>query len=68
MVEGWGGGLNQRGGRGCSFRQPPPGKGKPNCIKIEILDLELNTKTIYNSIKEAARDLKISHVSIINYF
>lgn len=34
-------------------------RSKPNCIKIEVLDLELNIKTIYNSIKEAARALKI---------
>jgi hypothetical protein len=33
---------------------------QPNCVKIEVTDLELNTKTIYHSIKATARALKIT--------
>lgn len=41
---------------------------QPNCIKIEVTDFKLNTKTIYHSIKAAARGLKISHKSILKFF
>lgn len=40
----------------------------PNAIKIEVLDLELNTKTIYTSIHAASRYLNIGHNTISNYF
>ncbi len=40
----------------------------PNCIKIEVTDIELNTKTTYNSIHEAARALNINHCVISAYF
>src|SRR5436853_2271625 len=40
----------------------------PNAIKIEVIDLELNTKTIYTSIHAASIDLNIGHHSISNYF
>jgi hypothetical protein len=34
--------------------------GQHACIKIEVTDIELNTKTIYDSIHEAARTLNIA--------
>jgi hypothetical protein len=40
----------------------------PNCIKIEVLYLKTEIKTEYNSIREAARALKISLQTISNYF
>jgi group I intron endonuclease len=43
-------------------------KNHPNFIKIEVTDLELNTKTIYNSIHEAARALNIHPGRISEYF
>jgi hypothetical protein len=36
----------------------------PNCIKIEVIDLELNTKTTYDSISQAARATNCNHSSI----
>jgi hypothetical protein len=39
-----------------------------NRIKIEVLDLETDTKTIYNSMHETARALNISQSRISNYF
>lgn len=41
-----------------------------SCIGIEVTDLELNTKTVYPSISEAARALNISEIqsSISQYF
>lgn len=39
-----------------------------SCIGIEVTDLELNTKTVYPSISEAARALNISQSSISQYF
>jgi len=41
---------------------------QPSCMKIEVTDLELDTKTIYPSISEAARALSISQSSISQYF
>jgi hypothetical protein len=40
----------------------------PNRIKIEVLDLETDTKTIYDSMRETARALNISQARISNYF
>lgn len=40
----------------------------PNAVKIEVIDLELNTKTVYTSIHAASRDLNIGHNTISNYF
>lgn len=40
----------------------------PNCIKIEVSDLETNTKTIYPSIISAARALNIPQSRISMYF
>jgi len=39
-----------------------------NSIKIEVLYLETDTKTIYNSMHETARALNISQSRISNYF
>jgi hypothetical protein len=44
------------------------GKNHPNSIKIEVLDLETNTKTIYNSIGAAAKALNIKQQTISKYF
>jgi hypothetical protein len=45
------------------------GKNQPHAQKIEVTDLELDTKTTYSSIKAAARDLNLpSHNTITNYF
>ncbi len=41
---------------------------QPNSIKIEVLDLEINTKTIYHSVGSAARALNIDRKTISNYF
>jgi|SRR5947199_1237559 len=40
----------------------------PNAVKIEVIDLELNTKTVYTSIHAASRDLNVGHNTISNYF
>jgi group I intron endonuclease len=37
---------------------------QPNSIKIEVTDLELDTKTIYNSIRAAAKVLNCHHSAI----
>lgn len=39
----------------------------PNSIKIEVIDLELNTITVYDSIRAASRALNIGYVSIATY-
>jgi hypothetical protein len=41
---------------------------KPHAIKIEVSDLELDTKIIYNSICAAAEALNIRHSIISGYF
>jgi hypothetical protein len=41
---------------------------KPHAIKIQVTDLELDTKTIYNSICAAAKALNINHSRISDYF
>jgi hypothetical protein len=41
---------------------------QPNSIKIEVTDLYLNSKTTYNSVREAARALNIDRKTISNYF
>jgi hypothetical protein len=48
----------------------PPKKNtsNPNCLKIEVADLELVTKTTYESIHEAARALNIAQSRISMYF
>jgi hypothetical protein len=43
-------------------------KNHPNSKKIEVTDLELDTKTTYNSINEAARALNLPLSSISKYF
>jgi hypothetical protein len=42
--------------------------GNPNCKKIEVIDLELNTSTIYNSMDEAAKSLNLSSHKIISQY
>jgi len=42
-------------------------KNHPNSLKIEVTDLEKDTSTIYNSMREAAKALNI-HVSIISRY
>lgn len=44
------------------------GKNQPNSLKIEVTDFELNTKTTFGSICEAARALNCDHSSITSYF
>jgi len=39
----------------------------PNSIKIEVIDLELNTITVYDSIRAASRALNIGYVSIATF-
>ncbi len=39
----------------------------PNSIKIEVTDLELNTRSNYTSVHAAARALSIGHNTISNY-
>jgi group I intron endonuclease len=39
-------------------------KNHPNSIKIEVMDLETNISTVYNSIREAARALNCTHGSL----
>jgi hypothetical protein len=36
--------------------------------KIEVLDLDLDTRTIYHSVKAAARALNINYKHILNFF
>jgi hypothetical protein len=43
-------------------------KNNPNAQKIEVTDLELDTKTSYSSIKAAAKALNCRHSTIIGYF
>lgn len=43
------------------------GKNQPSSLKIEVTDIELNSKTIFPSIKAAARSLNIRQSSISNY-
>jgi hypothetical protein len=40
----------------------------PNSLKIEVTDLELDTKTTYNSMGEAAKALNINICRISDYF
>lgn len=42
-------------------------KNHPNSLKIEVTDLEKDTSTIYNFMREAAKALNI-HVSIISRY
>ncbi len=44
------------------------GKNNPNSLKIQVTDLDLNTKTTYPSIREAARALNINPGVIAKYF
>lgn len=44
------------------------GQNHPNSIKIRVTDLELKTKTIYKSMRAAARALNIQQYSISKYF
>jgi hypothetical protein len=44
------------------------GKNQPSSQKIQVTDLELKTKTTYNSIRAAARALNISQSRITAYF
>jgi hypothetical protein len=44
------------------------GRNHPNSKKIEVTDLELDTKTVYNSIGAAAKALNINHGVITGYF
>jgi DNA invertase Pin-like site-specific DNA recombinase len=44
------------------------GRNQPNAVKIEVLDLKLNTTTTYNSINEAARALNFPQSRISMYF
>jgi hypothetical protein len=37
-------------------------------VKIEVIDLKLNTKTSYNSIREAAKSIGKFHRGISSYF
>lgn len=41
---------------------------QPTRIKIEVLDLETNTKTSYDSIRAAARALNIAQTRFSMYF
>jgi hypothetical protein len=43
-------------------------RAQANAMKIEVTDLELDTKTIYPSIGEAARALNVRQSSISEYF
>src|SRR6185437_6132171 len=40
---------------------------QPNGIKVEVVDLEKNTSTVYNAIKAAARALSIDRRYIEHY-
>lgn len=52
----------------ASRRANPCGNSQPSCQKIEVLDLETNITSRYNSINEAARALNIHNASISLYF
>jgi hypothetical protein len=39
-----------------------------SCVKVEVIDLETDTKTIYNSLSEAARALNTADRVISQYF
>jgi group I intron endonuclease len=43
-------------------------KNQPSSLKIEVTDLEKNISTIFNSMGEAARALKIAQAIISTYF
>jgi hypothetical protein len=43
-------------------------KSHPNSIKIQVTDLEINTKTIYHSVNSAAKALNIHPYIISGYF
>jgi hypothetical protein len=43
-------------------------KNQPTAIKIEVTDLLLNSKTVYDSINAATRALKINSGIISKYF
>jgi group I intron endonuclease len=51
------------GKQNSAYRASPP-----NAKKIEVTDIELNTKTIYDSTGEAARALNIAQSIISMYF
>jgi hypothetical protein len=44
------------------------GKNQSTSMKIEVTDLELNIKTTYDSIGDAAKALNARQSSISNYF
>jgi group I intron endonuclease len=44
------------------------GRNHPNSKKIEVTDLELDTKTTYSSFYAAAKALNINHGTILGYF
>jgi hypothetical protein len=41
---------------------------RPNCKRIEVLNIETNETTIYDSIRATARALDIPQTSITSYF
>jgi group I intron endonuclease len=43
-------------------------KNQPNSLKIVVTDLELDTKTTYNSIRAAAKAINLQHSIISKYF
>jgi hypothetical protein len=51
-----------------SRRNNPSGNSQLTCQTIEVIDLETNISTKYNSICEAARALNCDHSSITSYF
>lgn len=52
----------------ASRRANPCGNSQSSCQKIEVLDIETNITSRYNSINEAARALNIHNFSISQYF
>jgi DNA invertase Pin-like site-specific DNA recombinase len=44
------------------------GQNQPNSLKIQVTDLEKDTKTIYSSMCEAAKALNINVGTISRYF
>ncbi len=44
------------------------GKNQPNSIKIEVLDLETNISTTYDSMHAVAKAINTRHSSISDYF
>jgi hypothetical protein len=52
----------------ASMMENSNGKNNPNSLKIQVTDLDLNTKTTYPSIRAAARALNLRSSSISNYF